>query len=215
MANLKDINLLDVGNTIQLIGAVWEGEGKLYVCPFPEYHGSFYDEANAEFYFSDDGEKGKVEVVTLNMNSEEWNQFIRQTDLLETEVLAKANGDSGITKIIIRKSGRQIAQTVSWEVYDRDGYKCRYCGAGPGIPLTVDHLVLWEEGGPSTHANLLSACRKCNKTRGNKPYDEWLQHPFYQKVSRGLTEEVRQANLDLVPTLTTIPRMLHKPSKRK
>jgi HNH endonuclease len=215
MAKLSDLNLLDVGNTIQLVGAIWHGEGKMYLCMFPESNGGLYDEANAEFWFGDDGEGGTAEVETLNMDSEEWNKFIKQTDLLETEVLSAAGEDGKLAKIIIRKSARNIAQNVSWEVYDRDGYKCRYCGVGPGIPLTVDHLVLWEEGGPNLHANLVTADKRCNRKRGNLPYDQWLEHPYYKKVSANLTEEQREANRKLAATLAAIPRMLHKPSKRK
>ncbi len=212
---LKDINLLAVGNTIQLVGAIWKGEGRMLLCMFPEHHGGLYDEPSAEFHYGTDDEPGeKVPVRTLNMNSDEWNKFIRQTDLLETEVLAK-DADGKVAKIIIRKSGRQISQTVCWEVYNRDGYKCRYCGAGPGIPLTVDHLILWEEGGPSIRENLLTSCRKCNKTRGNTPYAEWIESFYYKRVSRGISALTREDNLAVVATLASIPRMLHKPNKRK
>jgi hypothetical protein len=195
MATFKDLNLLDIGNTIQLTGALWEGKGKCYLVFLPNEHDS------------------EAALEPLMLTSDEWNRFIRQTDLLETEVLAQASGK--IAKVILRKTSRQIAQTVSWEVYARDGFRCRYCGVGPGVPLTVDHLVLWEEGGPSTHANLVSACKKCNRTRGNTQYQKWLKHPYYQRVSKGLSPEQREANQALAGTLENIPKMLHKPSKRK
>ena len=74
------------------------------------------------------------------------------------------------------------------------------------MPLTVDHLVCWEEGGPSIEANLVSSCKKCNKIRGNTPFEAWLRHPVYRKVSQGLTDRARQDNERLVPTLSQIPR---------
>lgn len=215
MATFKDLNLLSVGNTIQIAGAIWIGEGKAYLCMFPGEDGVIGDGVSevrpAVFMPTDGSDSLKVEV--LSMTTDEWEQFIRQTDIMEAEVLAE--GPDGITKSIIRKSARQIAQDISWKVYLRDNFKCRYCGRGPGIPLTVDHLVLWEEGGPSTEANLLSACKKCNKTRGNTQYADWLRSPYYRKVSQGLSALVRKDNQDLVPTLDAIPRMLHKPTKRK
>jgi 5-methylcytosine-specific restriction endonuclease McrA len=79
--------------------------------------------------------------------------------------------------------------------------------------MTVDHLVLWEEGGPSTEANLLSACRKCNKTRGNTQYSAWLKSPFYGKVSRALDEATRRSNEALLATLDTIPKLVHTRSR--
>ena len=194
MAKFSDLNLLSVGNTIQIVGAIWEGEGHTYLCVFPE---------------------GKLEhpPEVLEMTLEEWQAFIHQTDVLDMEGLVQTP-EGKVVKAIIRKSERQIAQGVSWAVYKRDGYKCAYCSRDD-VPLTVDHLVLFEEGGPSTEANLLSSCRKCNKVRANTQYADWLKHPYYRKVSQGLTPERRAANEALVATLSTIPKTVHQPTKRK
>jgi hypothetical protein len=215
MTKLSDLNILDIGNTIQLEGAIFVGNGKMYLCMFPGHNGIVvHDEAGDEVVFVafEDGAPFPT-VETVCMNTDEWNTFFRQTDLLETEVLAKSS-DGKLAKVVLRKSQRNIAQEVSWKVYKRDDYKCRYCGRDD-VPLTVDHLVLWEEGGPSTEANLVSACKKCNKARGNMQYDAWLQSPFYNRASKGLTVTTRQDNLDLASTLAAIPRQMHVPSKRK
>lgn len=194
MASLKDINLLSIGNTIQMVGAVYAGEGKAYLCLFPEDH-----------------DAKELPLESLEMDTEDWKSFIRQTDLMETEVLAKAS-DGQLVKTLLRKSNRQIEQGVSWNCFRRDGYSCRYCG-NFRVPLTVDHLVRWEEGGPSIEANLLSACRKCNKIRGDKHYGDWLKDPYYLRVSRALTPEIRIANEDILGTLDAIPRKLHVASR--
>lgn len=209
---LKDINLLDVGNTIQIVGAVYAGNGKLLLCMFPDDRGHIMDgEGNTctEFITSA-GERLIAE--TLDMDHADWETFLRQTDIMETEILQKAS-DGTIAKAIVRKGNRMIAQDVSWQVFRRDGYACRYCG-NDKTPLTVDHLVLWENGGPSTVANLLSACKKCNKTRGNTEYADWLQHPYYKQVSKALSPAQREANAALLPTLDAIPRLVHKPTRR-
>ncbi len=194
MATLKDVGLLNVGHSLQLVGALYADADKTYMVPFPE--------------------KSEIpsEVDTLSMDLDDWTTFLRQTDLLETEVLAQAK-DGSLVKAIMRKSQRQVSQVVSWEVFRRDGYSCRYC-ANDKTPLTVDHLVLWEEGGPSIVANLLSACRNCNKTRGNMQYAAWLRSNYYARVSRGLSDEIRHSNEVLVGTLDSIPRMKHTPSHR-
>jgi len=194
MAKFENLDLLQVGNTIQLAGAIWTGGDKTLLCLFP-------------------GEEMPMPVDTLEMTVDEWQKFLRQTDIMEVEVLAEA-ADGKVAKAIIRKSSRQIAQHTSWVVYRRDDFKCRYCGRDD-VPLTVDHLVLWEKGGPSTEANLLSACKSCNKTRGNTEYADWLNHPYYKAKSAGLSEAVRLANEALIPTLDDIPRMVHKQTKRK
>ena len=208
----KDLTLLDIGNTIQITGVVYSGEGKHLICFFPGHHGELSSCVPA-----DDNivviDPGRDQLEALNMSRDEWVQFLRQTDIMETEVLAQAGPDVKITKAILRKSARQIATQISWAVFRRDGYACRYCG-NDNIPLTVDHLVLWEEGGPSIEANLVAACKKCNKVRGNIQYAEWLDHNFYKNRSKNLTPEQKEANLALVPTLDAIPRMIHKPTRR-
>lgn len=189
----SELNLLRVGDTIQMVGAVYEGEGKTFLCFFPGEH----DESSV--------------LERLEMDSEDWKTFIRQTDLLETEILTKAT-DGSLTKAIVRKSNRQIDQIVSWKVFRRDHYACRYCG-NDNIPLTVDHLVRREEGGPSIEANLLSACKKCNKVRGDTSYEAWLRHPYYRKVSERLSENIRKANEAIVPLLSAIPRVVNIKSR--
>ena len=112
----------------------------------------------------------------------------------------------------MRKCERAVDQNVTWAVFRRDHYTCRYCG-NDKVPLTVDHLVLWEDGGPTIEANLVAACRKCNKTRGRTPYEQWMQHPFYQKVANKLSAEQRAANWALCDGLKAIPRVHHVKSR--
>lgn len=205
---LDEVDLLKFGHTIQMVGALYSGEGKLFLTLFPDEVG----EVSTGATFQGQGQESSIEVVALNMGLDDWTRFLQQTDLLETEIFTRSS-DGKLAKVIARKSQRQISQGVSWAVYKRDGYKCRYCFADD-VPLTVDHLVLWEEQGPSTEANLVAACRRCNKTRGRTQYAEWLQHPHYQKVSRNLDEKTRHANLALVGTLEAIPRLKHQPAHR-
>jgi hypothetical protein len=190
-AKLTDADLLKFGHTIQMAGAVYVGEGRLFLAMFPE-----------------DRDVEGLETVELDMGPDDWERFLRQTDLLETEIWATAS-DGMLAKAIARKSQRQISQGVSWAVYKRAEYKCEYCGADD-VPLTVDHLVLWEVGGPSTMDNLSSCCRKCNKTRGNLDYSAWLKHPYYVTVSRKLSAETRAENERRASTLESIPRTVHQ-----
>lgn len=189
MINLKDIDLHSIGNTIQIVGVVYAGEGRVLVIPF---HGEDVDLQSAEI---------------LHMSISEWEAFLRQTDAMETEILCRAE-DGTITKAIVRKCERQIDQNISWRVYRRDGFRCRYCAAND-IPLTVDHLVRWEVGGPTIEANLVACCKKCNRTRGNMMYGDWLRHPRYVQAAQRLTPEERALNEALLPTLARIPTRMH------
>ncbi len=205
---LSDVGLMNIGHTVQMAGMLFIGDKRLYVCSFPDDAGYLDADYNSiSFQTKDD----TLDVVSLDMSLEEWQVFLRQTDLLETEVLSRAS-DGGLAKIVLRKSQRQIEQGVSWRVFRRDGYACRYCAAND-VPLTVDHVVLWEEGGPSTVENLVSACRKCNKIRGNTPYREWLSHAHYVGVSKSLSAEVIASNAALADAADSIPRRLHARSR--
>lgn len=185
---LGDLNILAVGNTIALSGAIYSDAEKTYLVTFPDEH-----------------DATDKPLVVLDMSQDEWTRFMTQTDHLEVEMLAP-DTDGKLVKAIVRKSQRQIDQGVSWAVYKRDGYRCRYCGL-EGVPLTVDHLVLWEEGGPSIPENLVAACRKCNKTRGNMKYAAWLRSDYYKKVSRNLIGFVVDQNEKVADTLDAIPRV--------
>lgn len=192
---LRDLNILDVGNSIGMVGAVFSNnDGTTYLCMFPT-------------------QEAPKKIEPLEMDLEDWKKFLQQLDVQETEVLMK-DKTGGLYKAILRKSQRTIEQRVSWAVFKRDGYKCRYCGV-EGVPLTVDHLVLWEEGGPSTEENLVASCRPCNKARGDLPYEGWLHHPYYVKVSTNLPLAVHLTNQDLVPTLKLIPRRYSARETRK
>lgn len=192
---LEDFNLFDIGTKYGLVGAIFaeESAGEAIICLFPD--------------FNEDTSKCPVTIKYLNMNVDDWVKFLRQTDILETEVLLKTEHGQ-LSKAILRKSQRAIDSKISWNVMKRDHFKCRYCGCDDR-PITMDHVVLWEEGGPSTADNMVSACKKCNKTRGNMQYEQWLDSKHYLNVSQNLSEWTRAANDMLVAMLDKIPRVIH------
>lgn len=193
LKSLDDLNILDVGNKIQLTGAIYSDDTTDYL-----------------FYFPGEQDHARLTSI-LEMNIEEWERFVRQTDLLETEVLMR-DKDGKIAKALLRKSTRMIEQEVSWKVFRRDNYACRYCGTTTA-PLTVDHLVLWEKGGPSIEANLISACKKCNRVRGNMEYADWLKSESFKARSKNLSAAVREENEKLLASLSSIPIRVHQRSR--
>jgi hypothetical protein len=62
-------------------------------------------------------------------------------------------------------------RTANWRlrnaVFERDAYTCRYCGNGsyPRDWLILEHV---EPKGPTTEENLVTACRPCNKLKGDR-----------------------------------------------
>ena len=182
--SLNDININDIGNEIQLGGTIWTGKSIAFVTLVP------------------DKKEDLSNLKLLPMTLEDWEKFLRQTDLLETEILEQ-DPSGKIVKAIYRKSQRQIDACLMWDVFADDNYTCRYCGR-IRIPLTVDHVRRWEVGGITAKINLLTACKQCNKERGNTEYEDWLNSNIYQRKSQNLSPEIRQKNLDKLKDLEYI-----------
>lgn len=190
---LGDLDIFDVGNEVQIYGAIYSGKGRIFFIPLPD------EDPQAITCLSIDSPRPvDLEPVVLQMGSDDMAKFLNQTDVLDIR---------GEGKAILRKSQRQVDANVSWAVFRRDGYACRYCGRDD-VPLTVDHVDPWELGGATVEANLVSACRRCNKLRGNRSYPEWIASADYATLSRNLVGTIRfEDNLELVedvPYLQTL-----------
>lgn len=51
---------------------------------------------------------------------------------------------------------------------------CSYCGTQAG-PFEIDHVLPWSRGGTHDRENLTLACKQCNRSKGAKTIEEWLQ----------------------------------------
>lgn len=59
------------------------------------------------------------------------------------------------------------------QVFERDGYVCRYCGVYTGHPH-CDHVLPKSRGGSDEPDNLVTACRSCNLSKHARTPEEWL-----------------------------------------
>lgn len=174
METIKGIPIREFGNSFNMVGTVYAKGEEIIIFYYP-------------------GEQIQIDQQTalkaFKLSEEEWQALFKQTDLKEVEMFQSDKGK--IVKVIARKSERQINQNVQWKVFRRDNFACRYCGAND-VPMTVDHLVLWENGGPTIPENLFTSCKKCNNVRGNTEYIEWLKEPYLKKVVKNLSQEQRE-----------------------
>lgn len=55
-------------------------------------------------------------------------------------------------------------------IYLRDGLSCVWCGAAveDGVQLTLDHLIPHSAGGKNEATNLITGCKRCNSSRGDR-----------------------------------------------
>ena len=76
------------------------------------------------------------------------------------------------------RSKKAIPQHIRREVVNRDNGICRYCGK-PGevkwfgnswfwMEHEFDHIIPESKNGMATVDNIVIACRKCNRSKGNK-----------------------------------------------
>ncbi len=182
---LKDINLLDVGTKYMCVGLLWIGNEDSFISLLPDW-------------------KDIPEPMAMELSLEDWEKLLFQMDVIETEMFNKDNTGK-LVKSIVRRSQRVIEGFVQWAVFKRDNYTCRYCGVS-GVPLTVDHIITWETGGPSIIDNLLTACKKCNKVRGNQEYQEWINSELYKTRSISLNNDQLNANLEILNLLPQLEK---------
>lgn len=67
---------------------------------------------------------------------------------------------------------KPIPGRLRHRVFERDGYRCRECGAtNKETTLHVDHIIPVAKGGTNKLSNLQTLCEKCNLS---KHTDEWI-----------------------------------------
>ena len=61
------------------------------------------------------------------------------------------------------------------DIFERDGYRCVYCGlVHEPDALSVDHVQPRMRGGDGSPGNLVTACRGCNTIKGGRPLATFL-----------------------------------------
>jgi hypothetical protein len=65
---------------------------------------------------------------------------------------------------------KEIDGTKRNRIYERDAYRCRYCGSYK--TLTLDHLIPVSQGGDNSDENLVACCKSCNSLKGTRTPQE-------------------------------------------
>jgi HNH endonuclease len=61
------------------------------------------------------------------------------------------------------------------KVYERDGYKCQYCGKQmTRFTATLDHIHAVTHGGDNSMGNLVTACRECNSKKNSRLLGDFI-----------------------------------------
>ena len=72
---------------------------------------------------------------------------------------------------MVQKAKSSLNKKRKMVILARDGFRCQYCGItrADGAVLEVDHKVPLSRGGSDRVANLITACRDCNRSKRDKP----------------------------------------------
>jgi 5-methylcytosine-specific restriction endonuclease McrA len=162
----------DAGNLLKISGILLQGMGTNILVLTPQ----------ANDIAVNTPQKYSVDVVRPFI--EEWSEIIRRTD----DPLWFEKDETGMTKAVHRKVRMAISGVVQQRIWVRDGFQCLFCGRRMGeVQLTVDHFMPLELGGANNETNYISACRKCNKRKGNRHPEEFInsldiQESYYSQL---------------------------------
>src|ERR1700710_940138 len=63
-----------------------------------------------------------------------------------------------------------------FNLFLRDGFSCQYCGSAE--ELTFDHVLPRSQGGRTTWENIVTACSRCNLTKGGRTPAQAHMQPY-------------------------------------
>lgn len=82
-----------------------------------------------------------------------------------------------------RNPKHPIRAELRWEIWERDDFRCFYCGVRRF--LSLDHKIPESKGGTLDKNNLVTACMKCNVQRGNQDFGAFVDALLFTEVLRG------------------------------
>jgi len=75
-----------------------------------------------------------------------------------------------IEQSIKNKKGKNLLR-IRFEILQRDGFRCQYCGRGPqkdeAVILHIDHVHPQAKNGTWDKKNLITSCQECNLGKGD------------------------------------------------
>jgi 5-methylcytosine-specific restriction endonuclease McrA len=78
-----------------------------------------------------------------------------------------------VPKVLLLRSYDQLpvreVQFNRENLFERDGYRCQYCGQHfEATQLNMDHVIPRDRGGRTSWENIVTSCIKCNSRKANR-----------------------------------------------
>ena len=108
--------------------------------------------------------------------------------------------------VLLRKHLSRLKHEVKFSrsnVYQRDGYRCQFCGDEfAARDLTYDHVIPRSRGGRTTWENIATSCKPCNSRKDDRtPHEAGM---------RLLSQPVKPKSLPLSATIFVLPKHVPK-----
>lgn len=104
-----------------------------------------------------------------------WKHFFENFKVIDLEAIDTSDSETKeIEKTIpiANEEKRTIPLKLRLKVFQRDNFKCVFCGASPAtdpnIQLHIDHIVPFSKGGKTELSNLQTLCQNCNWGKGDE-----------------------------------------------
>jgi 5-methylcytosine-specific restriction endonuclease McrA len=116
--------------------------------------------------------------ISVKLDREEIRRLEKENQWLRAEV---ARLEARL-HIHTRRAAHRVPTILRRVVLERDDFTCRYCGCRfAPVSLDVDHVIPVRRGGVTDEDNLVTACRSCNRRKGERTPDQagltLLPHP--------------------------------------
>ncbi len=132
------------------------------VCPEEIFTRYKYCASDYEFYQDYDmkGQIIKFKEIATGKHYSECNEF---------SMWSLSNNKDILKKKTPRGTKSRISPKERFAVFQRDGFKCQYCGATKDKKeLEIDHKKAVSHGGTDEFNNLITACIDCNRGKSDK-----------------------------------------------
>lgn len=136
----------------------------------------FSEDLEETFFYGDDNNKFTlisgigIFIIGLERNEENVNRINYMTKKHKIQKIKILNQDKNILRIKVSQKPRNpIPRSLRHEVFKRDKYKCKECGATKEeTSLEIDHILPVSRGGTDELDNLQTLCKECNRAKEHR-----------------------------------------------
>ncbi len=86
-----------------------------------------------------------------------------------------------------------IGNAKRFRIFERDGFRCQYCGrTPPAVILQIDHVLPVSKGGQNNEENLWTSCLACNAGKRDRVIEPRAVPRDYASMSEDAAQRAEQ-----------------------